>query len=219
MTASSQLLALEAPDRIGGGWVGDARHLPCSAPRGIGLRLYIDKKAAARCAATKFCVLSLASFTGSSQRAREVAACKMVSDFTRWSWHVRRSVYRQRRRTSAFCLAAEGRFARSLRLGSLRAGSQVIRAHLLWRVNDERGSARVRIGTHLARSRTRSDVHLLTRSEVAARKMVSDSARWSLQWSGEACPDNVVERVLSGLAADERLLDHCASTACVRARK
>ena len=33
--------------------------------------------------------------------------------------------------------------ARPLRLGSLRAGSQVIRAHLLWRVNDERGRARI----------------------------------------------------------------------------
>jgi len=77
--------------------------------------------------------------------------------------------------------------ARSLRLGSLRARSQVIRAHWVWRVNDERGRARVRIGAHL-----------LTRSKVAARKLVSDSARWSLQWSGEACPDNVVERVLSG---------------------
>jgi len=34
-------------------------------------------------------------------------------------------------------------FARSLRLGSLRAGSQVIRAHWVWRVNDERGRARI----------------------------------------------------------------------------
>ena len=40
-------------------------------------------------------------------------------------------------------LAAEGRVARSWRLGSLRAGSQVIRAHLLRRVNDERGRARI----------------------------------------------------------------------------
>ena len=35
-------------------------------------------------------------------------------------------------------LAAEGAVARSWRLGSLRAGSQVIRAHVVRHVNDER---------------------------------------------------------------------------------
>jgi hypothetical protein len=38
---TSELLALEAPDRSGRGGRGDARHLPCSPPRGIGLRLYV----------------------------------------------------------------------------------------------------------------------------------------------------------------------------------
>ena len=67
-----------------------------------------------------------------------------MSDFARWSLHgagearagnvVERGLSR---------LAAEGMLARWLRLGSLRAGSQVIRAHLVWRVNDERGRARI----------------------------------------------------------------------------
>jgi len=59
-----------------------------------------------------------------------------MSDFARWSaGNVVDSVLSG--------LAAEGKFVRSLRLGSLRAGSQVIRAHLVRRVDDERERARI----------------------------------------------------------------------------
>ena len=43
----------------------------------------------------------------------------------------------------SFWLAAEGRFARLGRLGSLRAGSRVIRAHWVRRLIDEHGRARI----------------------------------------------------------------------------
>jgi len=48
--------------------------------------------------------------------------------------------------------------------------------------------------------------------------MTSDFARWSLHDPVKR-RGYAVERVLSGLAAEECLLDRCASAACVRARK
>jgi hypothetical protein len=59
----------------------------------------------------------------------------------------------------------------------------------------------------VARGRVRmSALHLLLRPcEVAARKMESDSARWrqvEFEWPSEARTGYVVDRVLSGLAAE-----------------
>ena len=73
----------------------------------------------------------------------------MMSDFARWSLHGPAKRARNVVERGLSWLAAEGRFVRSLRLGSLRAGSQVIRAHLVWRLNDKRGKARITCSLHL----------------------------------------------------------------------